>query len=99
MRVFVMKSKLPKLPVDLSTFRALRESNYLYVDKTKYAYDLITGGRRFFLSRPRRFGKSLLVSMLKEVLLGKKELFEGLWIAQSDYQWKEYGVIVLDFSS
>src|ERR1700730_8235427 len=99
MRVFVMKSKLPKLPVDLSTFRALRESNYLYVDKTKYAYDLITGGRRFFLSRPRRFGKSLFVSTLKEILTGSVDLFEGLWIAKSDYQWKQYGVIKLDFST
>ena len=92
------KLKLQKLPLDLSTFKELRESNYLYVDKTQYAYDLITGGRRFFLSRPRRFGKSLFVSTLKEILLGKKELFEGLWIHSSDYQWKEHGVIALDFS-
>lgn len=89
---------LSKLPIDLSTFRTLRESHYVYVDKTKYAYDIITGGRRFFLSRPRRFGKSLFVSMLKEVLEGNKKLFDGLWIGDSSYAWQKYGVIALDFS-
>lgn len=89
---------LPKMPLDRSTFRTLRELQYLYVDKTKYAYDLITGGHRYFLSRPRRFGKSLFVSTLQEILMGEKDLFEGLWIAQSDYQWQPYGVIKLDFS-
>lgn len=89
---------LPKLPLDINTFRELRESQYLYVDKTQYAYDLITGGRRFFLSRPRRFGKSLFVSTLKEILSGEKDLFDGLWIAKSDYKWQQHGVIKLDFS-
>lgn len=90
---------LSKLPLDLSTFSELRKQKYLYVDKTKYAYDLIMGGRRFFLSRPRRFGKTLFVSTLKEVLLGNKNLFDGLWIANSDYIWQSYGVITLDLSS
>src|SRR5579863_9197769 len=87
-----------KLPLDISTFAQLRTANYIYVDKTKYIYHLITGGRRYFLSRPRRFGKSLLISTLKEVLAGNKQLFEGLWISTSDYSWEEHGVIVLDFS-
>lgn len=90
---------LQKLPIDLSTFSELRRLNYLYVDKTKYAYDLITGGRRFFLSRPRRFGKTLFVSTLKEILLAKQGFFEGLWIASSDYHWQEHGVIHLDLSA
>ena len=90
---------LRKLPVDISTFSELRQSNYVYIDKTKYVYDMITQGRRYFLSRPRRFGKSLLVSTLKEVLTAHKELFDGLWISDSDYDWKEYGVINLDFSN
>lgn len=90
---------LPKLPLDLSTFSELRKQNYLYIDKTKYAYDLITGGRRFFLSRPRRFGKTLFVSTLKEILTGNKVLFDGLWIEKSDYHWQPYGVITLDLSS
>ena len=89
---------MKKLPLDISSFGEMRRLNYLYVDKTKYAYNLITGGRRFFLARPRRFGKSLFVSMLKEVLKGNKGIFQGLWIASSDYTWKPHGVIVLDFS-
>lgn len=90
---------LRKLPLDLSTFRNLRNAHYLYVDKTKYAYEMLTGGRCYFLSRPRRFGKSLLVSTLKEILTGDRELFEGLWIAASDYHWKKHGVIELDLST
>jgi len=87
-----------KLPVDTSTFSRLRELDYVYVDKTEYIYRMITGGHRFFLSRPRRFGKSLLVSTLKEVLSGNKLLFNDLWIKSSDYEWKEYGIINLDLS-
>ncbi|MCX5925038.1 MAG: AAA family ATPase [Candidatus Dependentiae bacterium] len=90
---------LSKLPVDLSTFSELRKQKYLYVDKTKYAHELITGGRRFFLSRPRRFGKTLFVSTLKEILLGNKELFDDLWIATSDYTWPKHGLITLDLST
>lgn len=93
-----MSTPLLPLPIDLSTFDVLRNNGYLYVDKTQHAYNLITKGRRYFLSRPRRFGKSLLVSMLKAVLLGNRPLFDGLWIAHSDYQWKQHGVITLDFS-
>lgn len=89
---------MKKLPLDISSFGQMRRLNYLYIDKTKYAYDLITGGRRFFLARPRRFGKSLFVSMLKEVLAGNKELFEDLWIHGSTYTWKTHGIIALDFS-
>ncbi len=87
-----------RLPVDLSTFSEMINSGYLYIDKTKHVYNMITGGRRYFMSRPRRFGKSLLVSTLKETLTANKKLFKGLWIEQSDYHWHEYGVINLDFS-
>jgi len=89
---------MQKLSLDISTFSELRTSDYLYIDKTEYIHRMITGGRRFFLSRPRRFGKSLLVSTIKEVLTANKSLFHGLWIESSDYQWHEYGVINLDFS-
>lgn len=88
-----------KLPLDLSTFATLRKSGYVYIDKTQYAYDMITGGRRYFLSRPRRFGKSLFVSTLKEILDGNKDYFDGLWISQSDYQFAKHGIISLDLSS
>jgi len=90
---------LQRLPLGRSSFSAIRKDNCLYVDKTEYAYSLITQGYRYFLSRPRRFGKSLFVSTLKEILEGNKQLFNGLWIEKSDYQWHQYGVIVLDFSA
>lgn len=90
---------LSRLPLDLSTFALLRKSGYLYVDKTEYAYSLITQGRRYFLSRPRRFGKSLFVSTLKEILDGNKSLFDGLIIEKSNYEWHRHGVINLDLSS
>jgi hypothetical protein len=89
---------LKRLPVDISTFSVFQKLNYLYVDKTEYIYKMITGGRRFFLSRPRRFGKSLLVSTMKEILSNNKQLFDNLWIGQSDYQWQQYGIIDFDFS-
>ncbi len=87
-----------KLPLGIHTFHKLRKDNCVYVDKTEYAYNLITHGYRYFLSRPRRFGKSLFVSTLHEILSGNKNLFDDLWIAQSDYQWNPHGVINLDFS-
>ncbi len=89
---------LQKLPLGISTFSTIRNDGYLYVDKTKDIYNLITQGKRYFLSRPRRFGKSLLVSTLKEILAGNKLLFKDLWIEKSDYTWQPHGVIALDFS-
>jgi hypothetical protein len=89
---------MQRLPIDTSTFSRLRELDYLYVDKTEHIYRMLTTGHRFFLSRPRRFGKSLLVSTMKAVLTGNKELFHDLWIGNSDYDWNEHGVINLDFS-
>ena len=87
------------LPLDVSEFETMILDNYLYIDKTEYIYNLFSHGRRyFFLSRPRRFGKSLLISTLKELFLGKKELFKNLWISASDYKWQEHPVIHLDFS-
>jgi Predicted AAA-ATPase/PD-(D/E)XK nuclease superfamily len=86
------------LPLGIQTFRTIINEGYLYVDKTEYIYNIISRGQYFFLSRPRRFGKSLLVSTLKELFSGNKHLFENLWIAQSDYKWISYPVIHLDFS-
>ncbi len=89
---------MKKLPIGISEFTELREKKCIYVDKTKYVYDLLNDYCRSFLSRPRRFGKSLLLSTLEAALQGKKELFEGLWISGSDYDWKPVGVIRFDFS-
>jgi len=80
------------------TFRTIVEGNFLYIDKTRYLYDLVKDQSGiYFLSRPRRFGKSLTVSTLQEIFRGSEELFEGLWIENSDYDWQPYPVIRIDF--
>ncbi len=90
---------MQQLPIGISEFPELRKTNCLYVDKTKHVYSLLTRNRRTFLARPRRFGKSLLVSTLEAALQGKKELFTGTWIEKSDYRWDPYGIIRMDFSA
>ncbi|MEA1910731.1 MAG: AAA family ATPase [Spirochaetota bacterium] len=86
------------LPLGKQAFRKLIEGDYIYVDKTEYLYNMIINGSAYFLSRPRRFGKSLTVSTLKEIFKGNKELFKGTYIYNSDYDWKEYPVVQFDFS-
>jgi len=89
-----------KLPVDVSNFPTMIEDGYLYIDKTQIIHHLITKRRLYFLSRPRRFGKSLLISTLKELFSGNKKLFKDLWIGKhSDYVWIEYPVLDFDFSN
>ncbi|MCL2115889.1 MAG: ATP-binding protein [Methanobrevibacter sp.] len=86
-----------KLPIGTQSFSILRNNNYLYVDKTKYIHEMIENGRIYFLSRPRRFGKSLLLSTLEELFKGNKELFKNLYIYDK-WNWNEtYPVINLDF--
>ena len=89
---------MKKLPIGKSTFQTLIEENYVYVDKTYFAYDLIeNGGGYYFLSRPRRFGKSLFLDTLRTIFEGKKELFKGLYI-YDEYDWsKTYPVIHISF--
>jgi hypothetical protein len=90
---------LKNLPIGISTFSLLLESNCIYVDKTEYAYNLIKQPGRFFLSRPRRFGKSLFVDTLKEIFEGNQKLFEGLYIYDK-WDWsKKYPVIKFDFAA
>ena len=69
---------MQELPIGIQSFERLRENNYLYVDKTERLLDLISHGERYFLSRPRRFGKSLTLSTLESMFKGKIELFRGL---------------------
>jgi hypothetical protein len=87
-----------KLPIGIQDFEDLRTNSYVYVDKTEYVYRLATLGKPYFLGRPRRFGKSLFLSTLKAYFLGKKELFEGLAIAELEKDWIEYPVIHLDIN-
>ncbi|MDX2304197.1 MAG: AAA family ATPase [Microscillaceae bacterium] len=89
-------SELQKLPIGLQDFTRLRNDKALYVDKTQLIYQLITRGVYYFLSRPRRFGKSLLLSTLRDIFLGKKELFGGLWI-EDKIEWEKHNVIHFSF--
>ena len=87
-----------KYPIGIQDFAQIIEDGYVYVDKTDLVYKLVNEGHIYFLSRPRRFGKSLLVSTLENYFLGKKELFKGLAIDSLETEWKEYPVFHLDFN-
>ena len=89
---------MKKLPIGIQTFKDIRSDDYIYVDKTKIALDLIESGRYYFLSRPRRFGKSLFISTLKSIFQSKKELFRDLYIYDK-YDWNQsYPVIYISFA-
>ena len=87
-----------KYPIGIQSFEQIREDGYVYVDKTALVYDLVKNGKIYFLSRPRRFGKSLLVSTLENYFLGRKELFRGLAIDSLEKEWAAYPVFHLDFN-
>ena len=96
-----------KLPIGVQSFKVLRDDRYLYVDKTKYIAQLVASGRVYFLSRPRRFGKSLFLSTLAAYFRGQKELFTGLFLEKNEEEqavqenrsaWLEYPVLYLDFN-
>jgi len=87
-----------KYPIGIQTFANIIEGGYVYVDKTKQVYDLVDSGKYYFLSRPRRFGKSLLVSTLEAYFKGNKELFKGLAIENLEKDWESYPVLHLDLS-
>ena len=88
-----------KYPIGIQSFDQIREDGYVYVDKTALIYSLAKGGKIYFLSRPRRFGKSLLISTLEHYFLGHKELFRGLKIEGLEQDWLEYPVFHIDFNS
>jgi len=92
-----VKRIMQKLPIGIDDFRELREGNYIYVDKTRQAYELINTAKFIFLSRPRRFGKSLLTTTLRELFLGNRELFAGLWI-EDKVDWQARPVISINFN-
>ncbi|MGP1432448.1 MAG: AAA family ATPase [Treponema sp.] len=96
-----------KLSIGVQSFKVLRNDRYLYVDKTAYIAQLVASGRMYFLSRPRRFGKSLFLSTLAAYFLGQKELFKGLYLEKAEEEfalqenrsaWLEYPVLYLDFN-
>lgn len=88
---------MKKLPIGIQSFEKIRSDNYYYVDKTHFVAKLVNEGSYYFLSRPRRFGKSLFLDTLKQAFLGRRELFEGLYLYEN-WDWtKSYPVIHLDF--
>ena len=98
---------LRKLPIGIQSFKDLREKNFLYVDKTEYLFRLVNNGKVYFLSRPRRFGKSLFLSTLAAYFLGQKELFKDLYLEKAEEEqarfeqraaWEVYPVLYLDFN-
>ena len=98
---------LRKLPIGIQSFKDLREKNFLYIDKTEYLFRLVNNGKVYFLSRPRRFGKSLFLSTLAAYFLGQKELFKDLYLEKAEEEqarfeqrtaWEAYPVLYLDFN-
>ena len=89
---------MTKFPIGIQTFSEIRDKGFIYVDKTAHIYRLTHSTKCFFLSRPRRFGKSLLISTLASYFEGHRELFEGLAIADLEQDWKSYPVLHLDLS-
>lgn len=94
-----MNQIMRKLPIGIQTFEDIRKENYLYVDKTAFVWTIANRGKPYFLSRPRRFGKSLLLSTFEAYFTGKKELFKGLAIEQMETEWKVYPVLHLDLNA
>ena len=94
----IKKGSNMKYPIGIQDFEKIIEDGYVYLDKTGLVYDLVHNGTIYFLCRPRRFGKSLLVSTLKYYFEGKKELFKGLAIDKLEKEWKQYPVFHLDFN-
>lgn len=96
----ILHEPLPRrLPIGIQSFEYIRRNDYVYVDKTAYIYRLINMGKPYFLSRPRRFGKSLFLSTLEAFFLGKKELFEGLAMERLETEWAEHAVLHLDLNA
>ena len=91
--------QIRKLPIGIQTFEDIRKDGYLYVDKTAFVYQMVHTGKPYFLSRPRRFGKSLLISTFEAYFQGRKDLFTGLAIEQLEKEWIEYPVLHLDLNA
>lgn len=88
-----------KYAIGQQSFEQLRRDKAIYVDKTRFVYEVATGATKYyFLARPRRFGKSLFLSTLRSFFEGKKELFDGLYVEEADWKWEEYPVLYIDLN-
>ncbi|MGX8697788.1 MAG: ATP-binding protein [Prevotella sp.] len=94
-----MANGLKRLPTGIQTFEIIRKDNYLYIDKTDLVYQLTHDNRYVFMSRPRRFGKSLLCSTLKSYFEGRSDLFQGLAIEQMETEWRKHPVLLISLAS
>ena len=104
--ILILMSTIRKMPIGVQSFEDLRSKGFIYIDKTEFIWQLVDSSKVHFLSRPRRFGKSLLLSTLKAYFLGQKELFKGLAIEKLEEAekgkreiWQEYPVLYLDFNT
>ena len=88
-----------KYPIGIQDFGEIRRNGYAYVDKTALMYKMVSEGKYYFLSRPRRFGKSLFLSTLESFFSGKKDLFEGLAVWEQEWEWKQYPILHLDLNT
>ena len=88
-----------KMPIGIQSFEKLRRENYVYIDKTEIMYRLVSTSNPYFLSRPRRFGKSLMLSTMEAYFLGKRDLFKGLAIEQLETEWNTHAVLHLDLNA
>ena len=94
-----MDTQMRKLPIGIQTFEKIRKGGYVYVDKTALVWQLVQTSTPYFLSRPRRFGKSLLISTFEAYFNGQRELFDGLAIAELEQEWQIYPVLHLDLNA
>ena len=93
-----IKNIVMKYPIGIQNFESLIGDGYVYVDKTALIYEMADTGRYYFLSRPRRFGKSLLISTMEAYFSGKRELFKGLAIEKLEKNWTKYPILHLSTS-
>ena len=90
---------MKKLSIQVNNFEKIIRDKYLYIDKTRHIYDLVTAtSRYYFISRPRGFGKTILISSLQQLFLNNRILFKDLWIDSSDYNWLKHPIVLLTFS-
>ncbi len=82
-----------KYPIGIQNFEKIRREGYVYVDKTPWMWKMISEGSYYFLSRPRRFGKSLMVSTLEAFFNGQRELFKGLYVDTVEWDWQQYPIM------
>ncbi len=99
MQISIQKAEIMIYPIGIQNFEKLRNDGYVYVDKTAHVYRLATTGSYYFLSRPRRFGKSLLISTMDAYFSGRKDLFEGLAIEKLEQKWTKYPILHLDLNT